>query len=69
MRDSALYGTADATSTPAMATVTAGNIAARLDRLPATRSVWGMVLMLALGSFFEFYEIFSTAYVMPGLIQ
>ncbi|MDN6860236.1 MFS transporter [Pseudomonas sp. CAN2814] len=46
-----------------------GAIAARLDRLPATRSVWALVLLLALGSFFEFYEIFSTAYVMPGLIQ
>lgn len=50
-------------------TATGGSIAARLDRLPATRSIWAMVLLLALGSFFEFYEIFSTAYVMPGLIR
>ncbi|MHC6226323.1 MFS transporter [Pseudomonas sp. X10] len=47
----------------------AGDIAARLDRLPATRSIWSMVLLLAVGSFFEFYELVSTAYVMPGLIQ
>lgn len=48
---------------------TAGEIAARLDRLPAGRAVWTMVLMLAAGAFFEFFELFSTAYVMPGLIR
>lgn len=47
----------------------AGDIAARLDRLPATRTIWSMVLLLSVGSFFEFYELVSTAYVMPGLIQ
>jgi putative MFS transporter len=69
MRDQALFGAAAGEAAEPVPRVTAGNIAARLDRLPATRSVWAMVLMLALGSFFEFYEIFSTAYVMPGLIQ
>lgn len=49
--------------------VTAGEIAARLDRLPASRSIWKMVLLLSLGAFFEFFELFSTAYVMPGIIK
>lgn len=49
--------------------VTAGEIAARLDRLPASKTVWKMVLLLSLGAFFEFFELFSTAYVMPGIIK
>lgn len=48
---------------------TAGEVAARLDRLPAGRTVWTMVLMLSAGAFFEFFELFSTAYVMPGIIR
>lgn len=47
----------------------AGELAARLDRLPATRSTWMLVLLLSLGAFFEFYELFSTAYVLPGIID
>lgn len=69
MREHILDGSANAAATSLSDCISAGNIAARLDRLPATRSVWLMVLLLALGSFFEFYEIFSTAYVMPGLIE
>ncbi|MAB98452.1 MAG: MFS transporter [Pseudomonadaceae bacterium] len=64
-----VYDSSQAVSDVGESPITAGSIGARLDRLPATRSVWGMVLLLALGSFFEFYEIFSTAYVMPGLIR
>ncbi|MEN0105269.1 MAG: MFS transporter [Pseudomonas sp.] len=52
-----------------MVSVSAGEIAARLDRLPASKSVWKMVLLLSLGAFFEFFELFSTAYVMPGIIK
>ncbi|HVY15417.1 MAG TPA: MFS transporter [Rhodopila sp.] len=47
----------------------AGGILARLDRLPATRHVWTMVALLSLGGVFEFYELFQTAYVIPGLVK
>jgi len=44
-------------------------IAARLDRLPATRSVWIRVILLSLGGFFEFYDMFFTGYIGPGLVR
>ena len=47
----------------------AGDIGARLDRLPATRSVWNLVILLSLGGFFEFYDLFFTGYVAPGLVR
>ncbi len=49
--------------------VNAGSLAERMNRLPASRSVWRMVVVLSLGGFFEFYELFSTAYVIPGIIK
>jgi putative MFS transporter len=45
----------------------AAEISARLDRLPPSRYVWAMVLMLSLGGMFEFYDLFFTAYVIPGM--
>ena len=44
-------------------------ILARLDRLPATRHVWIMVTLLSLGGMFEFYDLFMTGYVIPGLMK
>lgn len=52
-----------------IATPTAGLIGARLDRLPATRHVWMLVTLLSLGGFFEFYDLFLTGYVAPGLAR
>jgi putative MFS transporter len=49
--------------------VTRAALAARLDRLPASKSLWRLVVLLSLGGFFEFYELFSTAYVMPGIVR
>jgi putative MFS transporter len=47
----------------------AGSIGARLDRLPATRTIWRLVALLSLGGFFEFYDLFFTGYIAPGLIR
>ncbi len=47
----------------------AAAILARLDRLPATRHVWRLVTLLSLGGMFEFYDLFMTAYVIPGLVK
>ena len=44
-------------------------ILARLDRLPATRYVWTLVTLLSLGGMFELYDLFMTAYVIPGLMK
>ena len=42
-------------------------IAARLEALPHTRGFWRRVALIALGGFFEFYDLFLAAYVVPGL--
>lgn len=70
MRSEALpAASAELSASKSTVSISAGEIAARLDRLPASRSVWKMVLLLSLGAFLEFFELFSTAYVMPGIIK
>jgi putative MFS transporter len=44
-------------------------VAARLDRLPASRRARRLVTLLSLGGWFEFYDLFFTAYVAPGLFK
>jgi putative MFS transporter len=44
-------------------------IAARFDRLPPSRTVWTMVMLISLGGVFEFYDLFFTGYVAPGMVQ
>ena len=56
----------DAVLTRTGAAHTPGTINARLDRLPATRTVWTVVVLLSLGGWFEFYDLFFTAYVAPA---
>lgn len=51
-------------STPASVTVPA-----RLDRLPRSWHVWRMVVLISLGGVFEFYDLFFTAYVAPGMVK
>ncbi|HXR94298.1 MAG TPA: MFS transporter [Rhizomicrobium sp.] len=46
----------------------AGDVAARLDRLPLTRGLWRLVVLISLGGAFEFYDLLMTAYVAPGLV-
>jgi len=52
-----------------MATATAAELAARLDRLPMTRHIWVLVTLISLGGAFEFYDLFLTAYIAPGLLK
>jgi len=47
----------------------AATILARLDRLPATRHMWQLIALLSLGGLFELYDLFMTAYVIPGLVK
>jgi MFS transporter, putative metabolite:H+ symporter len=47
----------------------AAEISARLDRLPATKYIWKLVLLLSLGGCFEMYDLFFTAYIGPGLVR
>lgn len=52
-----------------MVAVTPADIAARLDRLPSSRTVWTIVVLVSFGCVFEFYDLFFTAYVAPGMID
>jgi len=52
-----------------MATATAAELAARLDRLPMTRHIWALVTLISLGGGFELYDLFLTAYIAPGLLK
>jgi putative MFS transporter len=47
----------------------AAAISARLDRLPGTRRIWVLVVLLSLGGCFEYYDLFLTGYIAPGLIR
>ena len=52
-----------------MATTTAPELAARLDRLPMTRHIWMLVTLISMGGWFELYDLFLTAYIAPGLVK
>jgi MFS transporter, putative metabolite:H+ symporter len=64
---------ADTYGRPAAASQTsqtrAAAILARLDRLPSTRHLWLLIALLSLGGMFEFYDLFMTAYIVPGLVK
>ena len=45
------------------------SVSARLDRLPPTRYFRTLVARIAVGGWFEFYEMFMAAYVSLGLIK
>src|SRR6201994_2426497 len=53
----------------ASAKARAATILARLDRLPGTPQVWRLIALLSLGGMFELYDLFMTAYVVPGLVK
>jgi hypothetical protein len=45
------------------------NVAARLDRLPYSRTAKRFVLLISIGAIFELYDLFMTAYIAPGLVK
>jgi len=51
------------------AALSAGAISARIDRLPATRTIWIYVALLGFGMFFELYDLLFSAYVAPSLVK
>ena len=52
-----------------MSEIAAARIAARLDRLPPSRAVWTLVLVISLGGVFEFYDLFLTGYLAPSMMR
>src|SRR5580692_11794132 len=44
-----------------------GSLGARLDALTGRAGTWRLVVLLSLGGCFEFYDLFLTAYLSPGL--
>ena len=44
-------------------------VAARLDRLPPSRYTRRLITLLSLGGWFEFYDLFFTAYIAIGLFK
>ncbi|HZC97539.1 MAG TPA: MFS transporter, partial [Bradyrhizobium sp.] len=47
----------------------ADEISRRLEALPASSYVWGLVILLSLGGCFEIYDLFFTGYIAPGLAR
>lgn len=47
----------------------AARLAARIDRLPASRHLWLLVVLISIGGFFEVYDLIFTGYVAPGMTR
>src|ERR1700761_8143410 len=45
------------------------DIAVRLERLPPTRTIWKLVVLLSFGFFFELYDLLYTGYIAPGIVK
>jgi putative MFS transporter len=44
-------------------------ISRRLESLPASSTMWRLVILLSLGGCFEIYDLFFTGYIAPGLTR
>jgi MFS transporter, putative metabolite:H+ symporter len=64
-----LRATQDRPKADTLGTTDMGAISARLDRLPATRAVWKLIVLLSFGFFFELYDVLYTGYVAPGFVR
>jgi putative MFS transporter len=49
--------------------MTAADIVARQERLPPSRALWRLVVLISLGACFEFYDLMMTAYISPVLAR
>jgi putative MFS transporter len=45
------------------------SLAARVDALPSSAGLWRFITLLALGGFFELYDLFETGYISTGLLS
>jgi putative MFS transporter len=54
---------------PGRSAASAASISARIDRLPATRTIWTYIVLLGFGMFFELYDLLFSAYVAPSLVK
>jgi MFS family permease len=52
-----------------MPTPSAATIAARIDRLPPSAHVRKIITLISMGGWFEFYDLFFTAYIAVGLFK
>jgi len=52
-----------------VSTTPGAEISARMDRLPITRHLWGLVFLISLGGFFEVYDLIFTGYIAPGMAK
>ena len=52
-----------------MARPASAPIAARLDRLPPSRHIRRLIALISLGGWFEYYDLFFTAYIALGLFS
>ncbi len=43
-------------------------LAGRIDALPSSAGLWRFITLLALGGFFELYDLFETGYISAGLV-
>ncbi|MET3813987.1 MFS family permease [Pantoea sp. UYEF8] len=52
----------------ATAAAARSSLAGRIDALPSSAGLWRFITLLALGGFFELYDLFETGYISSGLL-